>query len=311
MVSLSFLDQDRLLKEDWSLTQCSSARAAKELKEVVFLGNSTDGVSCETANNLRYIFMYLRGSQDWIALVDPNHNNKNTRYQYIGGSGQVPAAIGSHVFDPFLLTLAVGIPTDVIRVSDYASDKVSLSLFSSKVIKAVMNVRSGDLGNFAVTVTSLVMTRMRYFAVNARSADWKTRALFVWVSLLWVTSFHTPASTMLTNKRNIALESVALLFLVSRSDVPQVRRGTSEPNEHFYGMLRQMLREFTAEELVHLCNKVQQKVNALFAGNLVPNRSNIGSGYMPTFPEWLESMRAGRYVYYIGYCVLTDSENLT
>ena len=228
------------------------------------------------------------------------------------GLEKFPPQLSCTYFIPSSLPwLWVYLPTDVIRVSDYASDKVSLSLFSSKVIKAVMNVRSGDLGNFAVTVTSLVMTRMRYFAVNARSADWKTRALFVWVSLLWVTSFHTPASTMLTNKRNIALESVALLFLVSRSDVPQVRRGTSEPNEHFYGMLRQMLQEFTAEELVHLCNKVQQKVNALFAGNLVPNRSNIGSGYMPTFPEWLESMRAGRYVYYIGYCVITDSANLT
>ena len=75
-MSLFFLEQDCLLKKDWSLTQYSSARVAKELKELkeaVFLGNSTDGVSCETANDLKYVFMYLRGSQDWIALVDPNH----------------------------------------------------------------------------------------------------------------------------------------------------------------------------------------------------------------------------------------------
>jgi hypothetical protein len=115
--------------------------------------------------------------------------------------------------------------------------------------------------------------------------------------LLWYTSFHRQTSTFLTNQRNIALESIALLFLILRSDVPNIRRATSEPNEHFYGLLRQMLREFKTDELVHLVNKLMLKVNALFKGNLVPRRSSVGQkGYLSTFPDWLEHMRAGRYV---------------
>ena len=245
----------------------------------------------------------MRGEIDWIALLDPNHDNKNTRYQLIGGSGTIPACIGKFVFDPFLLVLASaasGVPhVDLVRYVDYASDKVALDLYSSKVIKSVMDLNSGDIGNSTVVVVSLTMSRMRSFAVNSRTASWKTRCIFVWTGLLWYTSFHKQTSTFLTNQRNIALESIALLFLILRSDVPNIRRATSEPNEHFYGLLRQMLREFKTDELVHLVNKLMQKVNAMFRGNLVPRRSSVahGYGYLSTFPDWLEHMRAGRYVF--------------
>ena len=243
----------------------------------------------------------MKGEIDWIALLDPNHDNKNTRYQLIGGSGTIPACIGQFVFDPFLLVLASaasGVPhIDLVRYIDYLSDKVALDLYSSKVIKSVIDLNSGDIGNSTVVVVSLTMSRMRSFAVNSRTASWKTRCIFVWTGLLWYTSFHKQTSTFLTNQRNIALESIALLFLILRSDVPNIRRATSEPNEHFYGLLRQMLREFKTDELVHLVNKLMLKVNALFKGNLVPRRSSVGQkGYLSTFPDWLEHMRAGRYV---------------
>ena len=158
---------------------------------------------------------------------------------------------------------------DIVRYVDYASDKVALDLFSAQTIKSIMGLNSGDIGNSAVIVVSLAMTRMRSFAVNSRTATWKIRSIFIWSGLLWYTSFHTQGSTFLTNQRNIALESVALLFLILRSDVPNIRRATSEPNEHFYGLLRQLLREFKVDEMVHLANKLMLKVNAIFKGNLV------------------------------------------
>ena len=77
---------------------------------------------------------YLGAKSDWIALLDPNHDNKNTRYQLIGGSGNMPACIGGFVFDPFLLVLAnkkIGNPPkDIVRYVNYASDKVALDLFT-------------------------------------------------------------------------------------------------------------------------------------------------------------------------------------
>ena len=211
----------------------------------------------------------------------------------------MPACIGGFVFDPFLLVLAnkkIGNPPkDVVRYVDYASDKVALDLFSSQTIKSVMDLNSGDIGNSAVAVVSLAMTKMRSFAVNSRTAAWKVRSVFIWSGLLWYTSFHTQGSTFLTNQRNIALESVALLFLVLRSDVPNTRRATSEPKENFYGLLRQFLLEFKVDELVHLVNKFMLKVNAMFKGNLVPQRSpGASKGYLSTFPEWLKHMKDGR-----------------
>ena len=159
----------------------------------------------------------------------------------------MPACIGRFVIDPFLLVLvsaSSGVPhKGLVRYVDYASNKVALDLYSSKVIKSVIDLNSGDVGNSTVVIVLLAMSRMRSFAVNSRTAPWKARCIFVWYGLLWYTSFHTQSSTFLVNQKNIALESIALLLLILRSDVPNIRRATSEPNEHFYGLLRQLLRE--------------------------------------------------------------------
>jgi hypothetical protein len=99
---------------------------------------------------------------------------------------------------------------------------------------------------------------------------------------------------MFTNQRPITVETVEVMFLVPWSDVPESRRITFDPNEHFNGLLRQIQKEFIYEELVHLVNKVTLKVNSLFRGNLNSCWSRIGEGYMEDFPDWFSSMRAGR-----------------
>ena len=84
------------------------------------------------------------------------------------------ACIGGFVFDPFLLVLAnvkFGTPhKDIVRYVNYASDNVALDLLSSQTIKSVIELNSGDIGNSAVVIVSLAMTRMRSFAVNSRTA---------------------------------------------------------------------------------------------------------------------------------------------
>jgi hypothetical protein len=69
---------------------------------------------------------------------------------------------------------------------------------------------------------------------------------------------------MLPNLRNELLEVIAVMFLAARSDVSQLRRCTSEANEHTYGHLRQILREFSVEQLIRLVDKVMLKTNAIF-----------------------------------------------
>ena len=98
---------------------------------------------------------------------------------------------------------------------------------------------------------------------------------------------------MMANKRNMMLESVAILFLVTRSDVTQARRGTSEANEHTYAAIRGIIREFTIEQLVQIVEKLNLKMEAIFNGNLATSRSNTGgSGYQQTFPDFINSLRA-------------------
>ena len=75
------------------------------------------------------------------------------------GSGTMPACIEIFVFGPFILVLASarsGTPReDIVRYVNYASDKVVLDLYSSKVIKSVIKVNSGDVGNLIVVVVSI------------------------------------------------------------------------------------------------------------------------------------------------------------
>lgn len=148
-----------------------------------------------------------------------------------------------------------------------------------------------SLPSFQVTVLSLVFLRMRSYAVNARNANWKERAVFSWASTLWFTSFHTSGSTMMANKRNMTMETIAVLFLVSRSDVSQPRRTTSEANEHTYGNWRQFLREFTIEQLIRIVDKQQLKMNAIFESNLAVSRDKGGKGYQQTMPEFIKSLK--------------------
>ena len=211
----------------------------------------------------------------------------------IGGSGVAGASIGHYVFDPYLLVQA-NVPQEIIRVADFASDKVALALYSDKVVKSVLELSNlSSAGNASVVAVSLVMYRMRLYAVNARKASWKLRCIFSLASTIWFTSFHTSGSTMMANKRNMVLETVAILFLVTRDDFPQPRRATSEPNEHVYGMLRMLLREFTVVDVNDLVNKIRLKMNSLFRGNLVADRSNAMKGYLGTLPDFLANSQAG------------------
>ena len=130
------------------------------------------------------------------------------------------------------------------------------------------------------------------YAVNATDAEWDERSGLTWSAFIWFSSFHTSGSTMLPNLRNELLEVIAVMFLAARSDVSQLRRCTSEANEHTYGHLRQILREFSVEQLIRLVDKVMLKTNAIFSSDLATSRDNSGKGYTATFGDFLRSLRS-------------------
>ena len=84
-----------------------------------------------------------------------------------------------------------------------------------------------DAGSLAVIVVYLVFMQIRSYTVNERNTNRKDREIYCWDTFLWFTYLHTSGSTMMTNKRNMLLETVAFLFLVTRDDVSQTRRTTS------------------------------------------------------------------------------------
>eukprot|EP00956_Cyclotella_meneghiniana_P011701 scaffold16470_cov61-Cyclotella_meneghiniana.AAC.12 len=131
--------------------------------------------------------------------------------------------------------------------------------------------------------------RIRSSAVNAPKLSWNERATMHWASTLWCLSYQTQNSTRLPNKRNMLLEAIAVLFLCPRDDVVQLRRATSEANEHTYGMLRQILREFTVEQLIYLVNKVNKITKAIYEGGLVPPVND--KGYQATLDEYVKIVK--------------------
>ena len=268
--------------------------AAKEAGDAVRLNISTDGVFCEVQGNLAAVQAYLSGCQDWISRTDPNHDVKNHRYQLIGGSS--PASIGYFVFDSFLLKLA-GVAKELIYVENFTSDALPpLQLASISTIRQVIEFGAPDIGNTTVTVVYLAFIRLWSYAVNGRKVTWRDCAMYSWATMLWITSFHAPGSRMMANKRNIVLETVGFMFLVTRADVWLHILLPSESNEHTYGGWRQLLREFTMdmEQLIRIVWKHYVKLNAIFKSNLVTARSGSSfSGYAHTFPQFLAALRGG------------------
>ena len=79
-------------------------------------------------------------------------------------------------------------------------------------------------------------------------------------------------------------------FLILRSDVIKPCAATEEPAEHEFGMLRDMIREFTTLEFVRLSQKSKLRLKTILRGNLNPGTHQT-YGYMESFSDWIESCR--------------------
>ena len=64
-------------------SSCLSVEAASRLENVAFLNLSTDGFSCEVKMNLELTVGFLCKEKNQVSLPDPNHDNKNTRFNWL------------------------------------------------------------------------------------------------------------------------------------------------------------------------------------------------------------------------------------
>ncbi len=89
------------------------------------------------------------------------------------------------------------------------------------------------------------------------------------------------------------LETLSLLFLVTRSDVSQPRRMTSEANEHTYSCWCVIQSDFNLEQLVRIVDKSKIRSDAIYKSGLLTARSNCTlKGYLSTFREYVDNLKS-------------------
>jgi hypothetical protein len=100
--------------------------------------------------------------------------------------------------------------------------------------------------------------------------------------MLWLTSIN---GASIITKRNIVVETISMMFLVMRADVPRLRHTTSECAEHTFGNLRQMIREFTVHEFVQLAAKLISRLNLMYKNSFGPSNCPQ-KGYSSTYHDF-------------------------
>ena len=88
------------------------------------------------------------------------------------------------------------------------------------------------------------------------------------------------------------LETIGIIFLVTRHDVSQPRYLTSEANEHTYGHCRNILSEFNIEKFICIHNKTNIRNDDIFESGLAAYRYKTTlKGYQNKFPQFIDSLK--------------------
>jgi hypothetical protein len=142
----------------------------------------------------------------------------------------------------------------------------------------------GDRVTFAILALTLFFVRLHLHAVNGTSVPAKHRVIYLWCSMVWLTSIS--GASMIT-KRNIVAETISFAFIMMSSDVSKPRYCTSEPVEHTFGQLRTMIREFTTLEFAQLYEKLIRRLEKMYKFGFNPSR-DPNKGYSSTFRNYFK-----------------------
>ena len=97
--------------------------------------------------------------------------------------------------------------------------------------------------------------------------------MFRWLSILYFTYLRTSVSKTMTKNRNMTMETISVLFLVSRSDVSQPRNFIPESNAHAYVMWIKILRVFKMKQLLRIVDRKCIKIKDIFKSDLLTSSS--------------------------------------
>ena len=263
----------------------SLAVAASKSGRGRFANYTVDGVSCESRHVMRTICEFLSGEINHLGATDPNHNMKSWRYQIVAGGGTLGCTIGRYMVDADLLRLA-GVSMDLWRPNDFASDLLVLKLVSLKTIEkldlAEEPFGSTSRGDKGVLSLTLFFIRLHLHAVNGLEVPARHRAVYLWCSMIWLTSL---SGASVITKRNVVSEVIPFFFLVLCSDFIKPRAGTSESAEHHFGLIRTMIREFTCLECAQLLERQVRRLRQMYKNKFRPTR-DPQKGYQATYNDF-------------------------
>ena len=264
----------------------SSALVSLRIPISLFLNFSVDGVSCESRHVWLALCLYLSCKSNHTGATDTNHNCKSWRYQIIAGGGVVGCTMGKYVIDAGLLRMG-GVAMDLLRPPDFSSDHLVLKLYSDdclrKIFLADSKFGSTCNGDKVVLAMTFFFLRLHLHTVNAQVPA-TYRVQYLWCSMLWLTSIN---GASIITKQNIVSETISFIFLVFRADVTKPRLITSEPAEHMFGQLRQMIREFTVAEFAQLVEKLLRRLKQMYKHEFRPSR-DPQKGYSATWKSFFE-----------------------
>ena len=250
-----------------------------------FANYTVDGVSCESRHVMRTICEFLSCQINHLGSTDPNHNMKSWRYQIVAGGGTVGRSIGRYVLDADLLRLA-GVSMDLWRPNDFASDLLVLKLVSVKTIEKLEEIDdpfgSTSCGDKGVLSLTLFFIRLHLHAVNGLGVPARHRAVYLWCSMIWLTSISGASEI---TKRNVVSEVIPFFFLVLCSDFAKPRGGTSESAEHHFGLMRSMIREFTTLECAQLLERQSRRLRQMYKNMFRPT-CDPQKGYQATYNDF-------------------------
>jgi len=237
-----------------------------------------DGLAEETYFIRSYLISFMNGTSNTVVMTDCNHAANNIRSQLVLGSDIVTG--GNALFDVGILRLA-GVPIDLYRVSDYASDVLILKLCRSNTIDKLLNViltSKEDPLNVAFMAISLYFLRTFICAYNADDINSEGQITMLWSALMWFSSLEGVSKV---SKNNLITSCLGGIFLAIRKKIRNLCLTTTEPLEHTFGTTRSWRREFTINEFLTYSNKVDIILKNVIESGFHTSSSN--KGYMHGF----------------------------
>jgi hypothetical protein len=227
-------------------------------KTIHFLNVCNDAVSCDLHFTITSIASYLDGESEHLGGTDANHNAKSMRGQALVGGTQI-CVLGTHYIDAGLIKVA-GLPVDLWRIRDYASDALVLKLCSHTTVfkiteglHAERTNRSATTENHSALVYALLFNRSFLYAVNRKGPlSARGRIWMIWSATIFF--LHIKGVSIVT-KRNFLMGALPLCFLAMDNLVALLHRTTDEVCEHLFGTWRGHSDGFTTREACDLADK--------------------------------------------------------